>query len=564
MRVLSCRYWENGCFVCLILACHFALGSEVGTIDAFHRSGQTFVTWPEMAGHVDIRYLVYRDSEPILFSRTEDAELLASLGPDSGRYRYVPFDKFTCADYRPPMQTIVPDAEPLEEGTGLFVHTVPIERESYYAISALDLDGKCIFFASTAKSIEEGPGFPEPIMLRSCQHPENHAFRHEFAHWATPNMCHIEGYPFQFTVATKTPEILPSRQYVLVFALHGHGGSWDRQGYPLPGEDNLVLSPSCSYDFLRAKTNSHSWWSGYVPSRVDSSSEDDAWHYYDGYRLKYYYDWCVSSWQVNRGKSWIWGGSMGGMGALNFAMEYPDVFPTVRLLVPILSPENSAEWIKKSTAYLYGAASSASGSHWNKISPVRRILSGEIPPLILGEFALFDEATPFDVTADFLALLESRRLPGVGVVSECGHAFDRSKGPPLDGGCPSGPPYVILSDTRILGRGLEYSSSPMKREAGRFRGIYLGEVEQESLSGCTFVVSPALEDYEGKLCIADITLRGLTSFPVSSSLKYSCHLESHPDRIFPVRVIDEERALTIENVPIGQETRFILTNERTD
>jgi len=106
----------------------------VSQLNARHRSGQTFITWPETSQTA--RYNIYRHSQPITSNNLRSATLLntrwGSLGPDTSVNRYATADV--------PANFVIEDlSAPLSDDTGLFVYTIAQDQQAqgYYAVTSI-------------------------------------------------------------------------------------------------------------------------------------------------------------------------------------------------------------------------------------------------------------------------------------------------------------------------------------------------------------------------------------------------------------------------------------------
>ncbi|KPK82817.1 MAG: hypothetical protein AMJ81_09145, partial [Phycisphaerae bacterium SM23_33] len=185
---------------------------QVAGVQAFHRSGQVFVTfeeteppdagkqrvtWAELGksmkcdyyrpqpvpGRRELRYRVYCHDEPITPANVGRAELLAEVLPGSAfNTRY----GLSTDQQRPGLaagilpgegkqadclavRVAVEPGKPLPPGTGLYVHTARRQGRFYYAVlSAADgvTNTVDISQANTAGPITQRPADPEPVLYK--------------------------------------------------------------------------------------------------------------------------------------------------------------------------------------------------------------------------------------------------------------------------------------------------------------------------------------------------------------------------------------------------------------
>lgn len=106
-------------------------------LTAFHRSGQTFLTWSEVGGLAGEQYHIYRHTAPITAANIGQARRL------TGRWGALPEGSsifWTEREREPPITPnyVINDlAAPLADTTGLFVWTTKETGAFYYAITTI-------------------------------------------------------------------------------------------------------------------------------------------------------------------------------------------------------------------------------------------------------------------------------------------------------------------------------------------------------------------------------------------------------------------------------------------
>lgn len=533
-----------------------ALALEPTPLEAFSRSGQVFLTWPAAAGDV-VRYDVYRASAPITQPQlVKELVPVQFVTPGSGRDSYVPSKERRNPDYRAPMQTIVPGG-PLPETTELAVLTSDAPGTFYHAVTAIDADGAIVQLYAGERSIDETPGMPAP-MLGSVTYDETRKFyRHDFVHWATPHMSHQPGITFHFAILSLQDTLDFASPVRLAVGLYGKGGDYRDMAYPSPERDQIVLIPSNYHPVLREVTHGNSWWAGYVPGAVDPESHDAAFHFYDHFRLKYYMDWLFRNVNIDPNRVWMHGGSMGGMGALNFAMEYPDMFASIEVLVPVVAPQRTQPSLFKDFPILLGTGESL-WENLRRISPLSRLNEGYSLPPTLIRYGLSDSATAYEDMQAFLHAIEARGLISYAISSESGHDFDPAKAlsPPK---LPRDrQPVIGMSNVREFQGGAFRASLPMPRNTrARYPSNYIAYLRSAGADTVTFffrrlpgggVDSPA-NSIRG---IADVTIARLHGFNLDPRGRFVCFDDRKREIATTITTDPHANTITIHALPFSE------------
>ncbi|MFO8013535.1 MAG: sugar-binding protein [Phycisphaerae bacterium] len=345
-------------------------------VQAFHRAGQTFLTWREITDPVGrdevtwgqmrpilrdldrgrrVRYAIYRSDRPISPETLHQAERIALVRPLSGWnlagrnigrpidrhiatakgldwHQWNPFrDATVDGDYGldcPIDRFVVRDGEPpLARGTGLYVHTAADAARAWYAV-VTTIDGventrDVRAGLNVVGPLEERVGRPEPVLQGEL--PRMPFFNYDqrrlhYVRWVAPPLTNK---PYDYdNWSVGVPDGL-ARGAALKLNLHRDGYSYWRTHYRIePG--GVVL---CPYDFPR-KT----FWFGYhechgtlrpwTEGRVRNYTEQ---------RLLSFVDWAAERWPVDRHRILVTGcrGGASGSGALHLGLRHPEVFNMV-------------------------------------------------------------------------------------------------------------------------------------------------------------------------------------------------------------------------------------------
>ena len=376
--VKALPYWDAG-RTCLEIAYEGKpknVPPQATGLDAFHRSGQTFLTWKEIHEPVradqpkwgklrailkgldrdrEIRYCIYRSREPITAETLSGAERIATVKPVScwninGRNIEKPIDELLTqyaldhhqwnpfvdarvdgpfgVDCRMERLVIRDSAEPLARGTGLYVHTTAEKGAFHYAVvTCVDGVQNTAAFTkanSLAQPLAEAPAEPRPVLQKELprrpywNYPEK---RYHYVRWVGPPYGNLPCMYYNWSVAV--PNEL-GKAAPLELSLHRDEYSYYRTQYRIE-QDSVVVSP---HDFpLRT------WWYGYHEAHGTLKSfRQGVIHNYTERRMLWFLDWAAGNWPLDRSRITVTG--MGGMatsGGLHLGLRHPKVFNTVQV-----------------------------------------------------------------------------------------------------------------------------------------------------------------------------------------------------------------------------------------
>jgi len=384
--VKTCPFW-NAAATCLDVAYEGKPrpgGPRASKLRAFHRAGQTFLTWQEiedpvgrdtiawgpLQGVLDrldtdrrVRYCVYRHTGRITPANLNEAELIARVRPLScwnveGRNVDRPVDAFLASDrvlptgHWDPFRNATPDGQygrdcpverfviregdpPLPRGRGLYVHTARAKQRAYYAVIA-SVDGVQSTGAvapdnALADPVAESPAEPEPVLQRVLEEmPFFHydQTRLHYVRWVAPPLANVPMQVHNWSVGVPNPLPAPAP---VELNLHRDGHSYWRTQYRLE-RDSLVL---CPHDFPVK-----SWWHGYHESLGTLRSfRGGRVRPYTERRLLSFLRWACGKWPVDRDRVLVTGcrGGASGSGALRLGLRHPGVFSLVVAGHPIVN-----------------------------------------------------------------------------------------------------------------------------------------------------------------------------------------------------------------------------------
>lgn len=138
-----------------------ARAQTVTQFDVRHFSGQSYVTWTEL-NEADVRYRVYRSSNPIMSASDLDAsDLLGEVDQDSSVNQRRSLAGGVLRHW------VVPFSGTLPSTRGLFVHTTESLNAAWYAVTSVrsGVEDRTINMGSNASSgaLVETPAEPQPI-----------------------------------------------------------------------------------------------------------------------------------------------------------------------------------------------------------------------------------------------------------------------------------------------------------------------------------------------------------------------------------------------------------------
>jgi hypothetical protein len=337
--------------------------SNASELTAFHRSGQTFITWPERNELQRERYRIYRYSQPIQSTNLKQATLLAEVGKDSSRFYANRFNPDNAGRWtaRYVDRLIIQDnGSQVSQGTGLLVWTLAAEDfqggtqgQGYYAVTVIPYEGQEVLDPRyTVGPVEEAAADPLPVEITSAPGvnigPGGRVYIQymDLRHWNptfhTPNQSNAYygldpadptwstslAYAYDYAVYTPTPELcggsLPENLPVF---LHLHG--WLSNSY-WPWES--YGDPGCVYG-IYPWDETETWHFGFASQHdyrqnLDVSTGDTIENFTEYRILRMIYDLIRQppGPPTDTQRIYVAGQSMGGSGTLAFTSRFPNIF----------------------------------------------------------------------------------------------------------------------------------------------------------------------------------------------------------------------------------------------
>lgn len=292
----------------------FALPASPTNVQVFHRSGQSFVTWDQVPGP-GISYRLYRSNQPI-----QSLSLMTPIGEvrDSTTVNTrAAVEGAGALPYR------IIEGQDLLPSQGLFVHTAAETGSFYYTVSSVDSSGENTtvdFENSTMVAVPETLALPQPVLQRTLN-PGNGRLYDIYVHWTSnvgtalyPKMCVVPSKPFTFMVM----RLGTGTQHPLIVRLHAYGGSYYGGSGPYTGigyPQEWALSPDDHLDNDILSTHWYGYnenfdWKTGQPIPTSGVNID-----YTLRRVVYAFNWALATLDVDSNRVYLYGNSMGGIGA---------------------------------------------------------------------------------------------------------------------------------------------------------------------------------------------------------------------------------------------------------
>jgi len=356
-RISLLRLFNIG-VVWVLLLPGFSTAQSPTELSAFHRSGQTFLTWREVEGNGDEFYRIYRYDSPITQVNLGSATVIATI-PDSSAM-YLTERWMTDYGYTPVQQNyIINDlGSELEDTQGLFVNTLQSGEEgtAFYAVTSIVSGSEDTQIAPGQNSLTIGVveevDDPLPVLVWQSANGKAMVFTQfmDFRNWNPTFDGYIYNYfvslPDGFDQETAYPLILHieghGTRYVDAFWDHGNGTGYEWPVIQVWGDD-----PHQSWYYGYAKD--HSWgdnWPQYVWGDLPNQPESGRVSNFTEQRLlTAVYDVIDDPrFTVDENRIYAYGHSMGGSGSLALGMRYPDVFAAVYCSEPMTKYDGSELW----------------------------------------------------------------------------------------------------------------------------------------------------------------------------------------------------------------------------
>ncbi|GAB5443480.1 MAG: hypothetical protein Fues2KO_38290 [Fuerstiella sp.] len=311
-------------------------------ISAFHRSGQTFLTWDENTSVVGEQYHVYRHTELITAANLRDADRLTD--------RWGPLDDDTSihrlAGAGAPGNFVIEDlGQPLSDDTGLFVYTTQDAAggQVYYAVTTIVNGVEDVSnLQTTAAALSEAAAESTAVLVDSRNNGRGLLFT-QFMDYADWNPT-FQGYAYNYAVA------LPSgydanTSYGLKLDLHAHS---EGHRYLPEAEYNWDSIQLLVDDPGADRGTTHTWWFGFSEDHNYLTDGDTPTsgtvRNFTQQRVLEAVDQVRARFNVDDTRIHAQGNSMGASGALSLGIHYGDVFAGIMASQPMTNYASSPEF----------------------------------------------------------------------------------------------------------------------------------------------------------------------------------------------------------------------------
>ncbi len=314
-------------FIISCLACDRLSAQQPGHLTAFHRSGQTFLTWNELEELAGEHYRVYRHTAPIDETSLSEAVALAVVEENSSWHA------------RENARFIIEDlGDPLPADRGLFVHTAQDTGTFYYAITLITntVENQAEFGPdnSLTTGIAEQPDQPEPVLIRTEGNSRVYTQFMDYQNWnATFN-----GYAYNYAVNI-ADDVSPDTPAPVFLYLHQRSNKYSVQDEPrldAPGIEISVDDPDNTWHYGFSAT-----WDFTTGDNPESGPIVN----FTELRHLRAIDEVIRNpdYLVDTNRIYVFGSSMGGSGALSMGLRYPNVFAAAFCWQPMTDYRAAAE-----------------------------------------------------------------------------------------------------------------------------------------------------------------------------------------------------------------------------
>jgi hypothetical protein len=348
--------------------------ASLATLNALHRSGQTFLTWPERADLAGEHYRLYRHTQPITAGNLSQATRLYEVPEGTARFyanRYLDGETWR---YRYLERYVIEDGgAALAAGTGLLVWTLAAQDfggassgAGYYAVTVVPAGGAEALLGATGAPLAESVAAPRPVeaaanlgqgghlyiqyMDLRAWNPTFHAPNELNAYYgldpSDPAIAGAIQYAYDYVVYEPRAELcggsLPARAPAFI-NLHGWAGN--TYGPVTEHPDPWW----CSYAIYPVDQG-ETWYFGFARHHDyraggEPAAGDEIMNYTEQRILRMVYDLMQAppGPAVDAERLYIYGHSMGASGVLAFALRYPNVFAAAYCSEPMTNYATSGD-----------------------------------------------------------------------------------------------------------------------------------------------------------------------------------------------------------------------------
>ncbi len=371
----------------LLYATNSGTGGDSGTtnqtqvtgLSAFHRSGQTFITWQESTELTSEFYRIYRHTAPIAASNLAQAVRLYTVPEQSSVFYANRYNVGGGGTWQPRYVTryvLTNNGPQMAVGSGLLVWTLATNDfnggntgAAYYAVTTMNAAGQeatNLFDAGNSTGpIGEGIDYPLPVEITNYPavagggkvhiylqfmdlwkwNPTFHAphARNQYYGLDSSSSAVTGGLQYAYDYAVVEPTCVTSIAPAVV-SLHGWGGN----AYAPVTEDPDPYD-WCTYKIYPVDM-AETWFFGFARDcdyRTDANPApgDAVVNYTEQRILRMVFDLIRKppGPSVDTNRVFVFGSSMGGSGTLALALRYPNVFAAAHASQPMTDYSRSGD-----------------------------------------------------------------------------------------------------------------------------------------------------------------------------------------------------------------------------
>ncbi len=343
------------CTSVLFLFAGDTLAAQPTNLNAFHRSGQTFLTWTEDSTASGEGYHIYRHTAVITAANLGQTRCVTTTwGPmsEGSSIFYTERDREAQSGDYPGLENyVITDLGPeLDDTTGLFVWTTEQSGDFYYAVTTVSgtVENTSDFGSNNSLQVpvEESVFDPSPVLVWQGTSGTSRVYT-QFMNFESYNPTFDRptqglSYAYNYLVSLPTPEMCDGsvpNVLPLYLQIEGFGSRyevhtaspWGWCAVGVWGDDprqSWYYGFSATHDFRSGGTTTTGPIVNYTEQRVLRSL-------YDTMRSPLY--------NIDGQRIYVYGHSMGGSGALAFGMRYPSVFAATYSSEPMTNYSTSGD-----------------------------------------------------------------------------------------------------------------------------------------------------------------------------------------------------------------------------
>ncbi|OGJ86579.1 MAG: hypothetical protein A2487_13580 [Candidatus Raymondbacteria bacterium RifOxyC12_full_50_8] len=310
-----------------VLSLFQAVFSTPSNVQAFSRSGQTFITWTEDGSAT---YDIYRHAADITAGTIGQAVKIATINNTSSNTVFAIGEPIGQTHWIiQPKTSGTGLGTQLTDNDGLYVHTTTEASGSfYYAVTS---GGTTTLSGNTTGPVVEQKTVSKPIPIWRGTDGTGHLTIH-FAQFMDPAIWNLgyEGYIINFVAAFPQTWESSSGQFPVVNTFNGRSGRIT-QFIGAPSNYNITLY----HDAVASSNGMQDWYYGHL------NKDSTAVYNYTEYRVIKAILYAISDLKGDPNRIFAWGHSMGGSACLSLASRYPMIFSSVYCSQPATDWSNT-------------------------------------------------------------------------------------------------------------------------------------------------------------------------------------------------------------------------------